>query len=1783
MADPFTAFFAAVGSSIGGTAGAFLIMNAQALAYASLVVGSIATGNYQKRKMEQRARDAYNASLEDRKVMIRSGTAPSPVVYGETRLSGPIVHAQSTGDKEQYLHLVVAFTRHELNAFKTIYFGDVALPQENGTTGLVESGQFAYNENPDKAVTVTTNGSGVATLPDVATKVFSATNGQIFSFDSGYTAYSFSHTPPSSTVTGLPPNTQVTISYEYGVATPKVKIRRHLGGAGQVADADLVADSGGLWTSNDVGVGVAYLYVRLEWHNEVFGQVGVPNISAIVQGKKVYDPRSTLTVYSNNAALCTADYLKDTRFGIRATSTEVPNSEVIVAANICDEDVVLYNTGTVSVVNGAAAVIGSGTSWLSRVRPGYTFIGPNAVRYTVASVLTNALLNLTTNYGGTTQSGQAYSVVQPRYTVNGALGSDVSPMDNLNHLVSAMAGTAVFVQGRWLVRAGAHITPVLTIDADALGPGSVTILPRRGRADLFNGVWGKFFDRDTLYAENEYPVVTSSAYQSEDGEQVLIQMDYPLVDDAIRCVRLSTVELNRSRQALTVQLTANYRAYDLVPSDTVYVTLSKYGFSSKQFIVLDRALDLAPGLIKYVLRETASVIWDWTFTAVAGVDPAPNTDLPSWSTPPPEITGLAVDSGTSQLIRLTDGTVVSRAKVSWTAPNDQFVLKGGWIEVKWKLAIQDTWESAGTVPGDQTSIYLSPVPDGRPITVAVRAISSSDRRGLWTYLTVQVVGKTALPSDVSGLTITKTISGLSITWSDCPDLDYDVTVLKIGASWGAGTLLTGFKGNRFEWPNPAVGAYTVWAKHFDTSGNESSTAASASYTVNVGDFAAGGGNLLKNSSFEIDTNIDGVPDDWVIYENGNTGSVTRALSPSEAAPFGTMAQSVSAAALGTASTDRAGLYQLVPVASLLGAKFHFSVYAKSTSGTARVHLYIDYLNNGSFVSSGAGADAALTTTWARFASGVEEIPAAGITHAALYVSMQQRSGGAGAASFVFDGAQMELGEALSGYSPGVYDTENTYQQIGQNLIPNSDWNSSILPATFSVANGATYEQPYLRLAAENGWTVANYVLVAGTTRNVFLRQTSRIAGADNQVVGYVFPLGITGASTVRVPVVAGQRYMFSAYVNCHRCQWSLAIEWYDSSNALIRQDTSGDLDSPRSLSNTLAGYNRGFIAGIAPANAVQAFVFIRKHNTEAATPTDSYMWIAAPQFEAVAPNATGPSPYVPGPVRSTADVGTPSASLTLVNVANCQIIGDQIQKTAAGGAWDAGVRSVERYLGGAVAQVTCPPNVVLMNWMFGLNDNDATSSYTDLNFAIQNANGTLAAYEEGSLVANNIGSCTDGDVLSVRYDGRTVSYLKNGAVLYEHGATNFNHLFFDCSLYSLGARINAPRLYPVQRNTDRNLLDPRTWVYGSTGSQPGFPENACSSGGSNFITIDTLPSGDRGVLWRADSGTATSGNAEGGFNTSATVPIDHTRMYRFSVWIRCFNYPSGTRSGSFYFGPDESTVNDIAGGLNSNPYFVSGNRSALNGDEWYLLVGYVWPSNYSGAQQNTGGVYRGKDGAKVAGITGVDFRWPTGQAMSGIRAYQYYTTNQNDFQDFWNPRMELADGTEPSLRELLAVGAVSGGNPITSANFGQFTDSGAFTEVLNSTPGSATTITTSRGAPNTYSRFTLVGQVTYTPTQNCDAICTFNGTTTYTDTSTFLNGCSVTVQDYNQAIDLWKVVMMVVPANATLYQQGFVVTRRFSLVAGQTYDFRALAQKHGGAGDTMTVENCELRVEIVKR
>ena len=225
--------------------------------------------------------------------------------------------------------------------------------------------------------------------------------------------------------------------------------------------------------------------------------------------------------------------------------------------------------------------------------------------------------------------------------------------------------------------------------------------------------------------------------------------------------------------------------------------------------------------------------------------------------------------------------------------------------------------------------------------------------------------------------------------------------------------------------------------------------------------------------------------------------------------------------------------------------------------------------------------------------------------------------------------------------------------------------------------------------------------------------------------------------------------------------------------------------------------------------------------------------------------------------------------------------------------------------------------------------------------------------------------------------------------------------------------------------TDNNLLDASTWTIGAS-SVTGFTFNGAAD--ENALISDTDPFGNPAVIWKAYS---PDGSADGGWN-STSVDIDHTKLYRLSVWIN--RKVTGT-DGRFYFGlygmsSSDSNVGVLtrSGGTNTtNPYSYYSSQpptsAELPQDEWKLIVFHVWPSG-SGTGSNKGdtGIWN-TDGTKrnvTTPTTPGDFVWNTTNGKVRHRTYLFYSEGDASVIQHWcYPRIDLVDGTEPSINDLI--------------------------------------------------------------------------------------------------------------------------------------------------------------------
>ena len=136
-------------------------------------------------------------------------------------------------------------------------------------------------------------------------------------------------------------------------------------------------------------------------------------------------------------------------------------------------------------------------------------------------------------------------------------------------------------------------------------------------------------------------------------------------------------------------------------------------------------------------------------------------------------------------------------------------------------------------------------------------------------------------------------------------------------------------------------------------------------------------------------------------------------------------------------------------------------------------------------------------------------------------------------------------------------------------------------------------------------------------------------------------------------------------------------------------------------------------------------------------------------------------------------------------------------------------------------------------------------------------------------------------------------------------------------------------------------------------------------------------------------------------------------MYRNVVFVK--ETGGNVTYGSTYLGVQN--VCDLGSTtINGNPYHFAGDITGLEADVWYMIVGYIH-GHQDSSTTNYGRVYDCRNGREVNNTT--DYKWNSSQFKTRQRVYNYYDTDTNNVNYFWNPRFEMCDGTEPTIDQLL--------------------------------------------------------------------------------------------------------------------------------------------------------------------
>ena len=539
-----------------------------------------------------------------------------------------------------------------------------------------------------------------------------------------------------------------------------MKIKKHLGTPDQLADADAVNNVPD-WTVNHRLQGIAYLYVVLYRNQDVFPS-GVPNITAIVDGQALYDPRTDTRQFSTNIALMAYDWIT-ANYGFAARGNDVDMVNVAAQASICDEivtvtseqftvsavaastDIITLTGDVLTLQYGDVVRVSSDGSLPSGLSAGVDYyVIPYQVKTTprlmLATSLANAMartqINLTSAGSGTitvTKTGE------PRYHGAGEIDTADEIGDTLGALVTCMAGRAINVAGQWTLLAGAWRAPAIELTIDDVRGSGLNIKSCLSMSESYNRVQGLFNGPATNYQETNYPSAFYSQFLTDDGGiEAIKELNLPYCTRASTAQRIAKIELFRGRQELAFSSDYSMKALQIQCGDTASHTYDRFGWSSKAFECTSFAFDANEDVMitKLGFRETAEAIFDWTAGEAISYDPAPNTNL----TDPFTVLAPTGVSYNSRFIETSGGDSIYTLQLGWDEHPDAFVSQYGDFEVQFKLTAESTWLPGFFVDGSLTSTDVVTASNGVEYDLRIRARNNLGVRSGWTTIEAASAG-----------------------------------------------------------------------------------------------------------------------------------------------------------------------------------------------------------------------------------------------------------------------------------------------------------------------------------------------------------------------------------------------------------------------------------------------------------------------------------------------------------------------------------------------------------------------------------------------------------------------------------------------------------------------------------------------------------------------------------------------------------------------------------------------------------------------------------------------------------------------------------------------------------------------------------------------------------------------------------------------------------------------------------------------------------------------------------
>lgn len=664
----------------------------------------------------------------------RNPIAPWEVIYGRSRVGGTIVYIAEFGESNKFLDMVIVLAAHACQSVDEVLFDNQRLQiganntsftpvQQNldipSTSDLQRVGSVVTIQNVQDIPLLT---DGDRLLMEGIHPVSLGLNGIYQVFDvrhnfptSGKCTFSYlcggSAIPPATISESGRVHTQwqdykKTVYLEsigdsgsynrlgHPQALGETFVGMTNGTPNEGDTGDLIqnnANGNNPWTNFCSLVGMTAVHIRLKYDRDVYPG-GIPQISFLVRGKNdIYDPRPSPPTfgYTENSALCIADYLSNTKWGFKyAYGTEISTPGLIAAANVCDEPVGL------------------------------------------ASPFTSPL------------------TTEPRYTCNGHFQVSMKRGEVLQNLLTSCAGRIVPDILPIVIYPAAWVGTSLTLANNwVLGNAAGAIKWRSSVSvsNLYNGVKGTYISPANNWQSSDFPRYAQDSEHgytngspaddydlnltNDGGDRRWLDIQLPFTISNATAQRLAKIELMRRRQQGTGTFLLNMAGYQIAPLDVLAMSLTYFGWNGKTLEVLasrfkldkqsdgDKQVTLLG--VEIDVQETDPTVYDWELIDELSPQGFQHPGIPNSVYTPDPPTNLKIvfdDSGNTVL--------------TWTSPLDPYVTR---IEGRYQPVASPPgiWISLGFVDNSSTQMPLPVLLPGVQYIVEIRAVNAAGVTSVW--------------------------------------------------------------------------------------------------------------------------------------------------------------------------------------------------------------------------------------------------------------------------------------------------------------------------------------------------------------------------------------------------------------------------------------------------------------------------------------------------------------------------------------------------------------------------------------------------------------------------------------------------------------------------------------------------------------------------------------------------------------------------------------------------------------------------------------------------------------------------------------------------------------------------------------------------------------------------------------------------------------------------------------------------------------------------------------------